>query len=91
MTRSARIGLAVVLLLGGVTFAMAQYGSYPPGTKKIRTLTANMATRATTLAAMRHTAHIFVDRPIMFWAIPSHTTATRVGAAGVASQLRLAH
>jgi hypothetical protein len=26
MTRSARIGLAAILLLGGVTFAMAQYG-----------------------------------------------------------------
>jgi len=30
MTRSARIGLAAILLLGGITFAMAQY---PPGTK----------------------------------------------------------
>ena len=37
MTRSARIGLATALLLGGVTFAMAQYGpatgGYPPGTR----------------------------------------------------------
>jgi hypothetical protein len=37
MTRSARIGLAAVLLLGGVTFAIAQNGpatgAYPPGTK----------------------------------------------------------
>jgi len=33
MTRSARIGLAAILLLGGVTFAMAQYGPYPPGAR----------------------------------------------------------
>jgi hypothetical protein len=37
MTRSVRIVLAVALLLGGVTFAMAQNGpatrAYPPGTK----------------------------------------------------------
>jgi hypothetical protein len=37
MTRSARIGLAVVLLLGGATLAMAQNGpatgGYPPATK----------------------------------------------------------
>ena len=37
MTRSVPIGLAVALLLGGVTFAMAQNGpairAYPPGTK----------------------------------------------------------
>jgi hypothetical protein len=37
MTRSARIGLAAALLLGGVTFALAQNGpatgAYPPGTK----------------------------------------------------------
>ena len=37
MTRSARIGLATAWLLGGVTFAMAQYGpatgEYPPGTR----------------------------------------------------------
>ena len=33
MTKSARIGLAVALLLGGVTFAMAQYGPYPPGAR----------------------------------------------------------
>ena len=31
MTRSARIGLAAILLLGGVTFAMAQYDP-PTGT-----------------------------------------------------------
>ena len=32
MTRSARIGLATALLLGGVTFAMAQNGPpTPPG------------------------------------------------------------
>ena len=33
MTRSARIGLAAILLLRGVTFAMAQYGPYPPGAR----------------------------------------------------------
>jgi len=37
MTRSARIGLAAALLLGGATFAMGQNGpatgGYPPGTK----------------------------------------------------------
>ena len=37
MTRSARVGLAAVLLLGGVVGAMAQNGpasgAYPPGTK----------------------------------------------------------
>jgi hypothetical protein len=37
MTRSARIGLAAVLLLGGATFAMAQSGpptgGYPPATQ----------------------------------------------------------
>jgi hypothetical protein len=37
MTRSVGIGLTTVLLLGGVTFAMAQNGAatggYPPGTK----------------------------------------------------------
>jgi len=35
MTRSARIGAAAVLLLGGVTFAMAQNttGKHPRGTK----------------------------------------------------------
>lgn len=37
MTRSARIGLAAALLLGGVTFAFAQNGpateGYPPGRK----------------------------------------------------------
>ena len=37
MTRSARIGLAAALLLGGATFAIAQNGpaggGYPPGAK----------------------------------------------------------
>jgi hypothetical protein len=37
MTRSARISLAVAILLAGTTFAMAQNGpatgGYPPGTK----------------------------------------------------------
>jgi len=37
MTRSARIGLAAVLLLGSAALAMAQNGpatgGYPPGTK----------------------------------------------------------
>jgi hypothetical protein len=37
MTRSARIGLAAALLLGGATLAMGQNGpatgGYPPGTK----------------------------------------------------------
>ena len=39
MTRSARIGLAAALLLGGITFAMAQNGpatgGYPPARKNL--------------------------------------------------------
>jgi len=50
-----------------------------------------MATRATTLdPAMRHITHITVERVTMFWAIPSHTTATWVGAAGDTS-IRKSH
>jgi hypothetical protein len=39
MTRSARIGLAAALLLGGATFAMGQNGpatgGYPPGLARL--------------------------------------------------------
>jgi hypothetical protein len=42
-----------------------------------------MATRTTTLDLdMRRLTHIIVGHPTMFWAIPCHTTATRVGAVG---------
>jgi len=88
MTRSARIGPATALLLGGVTFAMAQYGpatgGYPPGTRNPNPMArVTMTTQATTPdLAMRHITHITVKRLTMFWAIPSHTTATRVGASG---------
>jgi hypothetical protein len=45
--------------------------------------TVTMTTRATTPdLAMRQIAHITVKRLTMFWAIPSHTTATKVGASG---------
>ena len=43
----------------------------------------SMAIRATTLnLPMRHMTHTSVERLIMFWAIPFHTTDTELGAAG---------
>jgi len=81
MTGSARIGLAATLLLAGVSFAMAQNGpatgGYPPGAQN-PTSTATMATTATT----RHLVAMGLDRPTGFSAIPSHTTAANLGAAG---------
>jgi len=54
--------------------------------REIRTLmatTVTMNTRATTLdLAMRPITHTTVKRLTTFWATPSHTMATRVGASG---------
>jgi len=95
MTRSA--GLAAVLLLSGcrTSSGLIAERSYVCDSskrsgywtvfraRKTRTRTATMATMATTLdLAMRHITHITVKCLIMFWATPSHTTATWVGAAG---------
>jgi hypothetical protein len=75
MTGSARIGLAAALLLGGVTFALAQNGpatgGYPPGTKNPNLYGYYGPTLD---PAMR------LERP--FSGIRSHTTATGLGAAG---------
>ena len=75
MTRSARIGLAATLLLGGVTFALARNGPatgpYPPAAKNPDPSTSDLATR-----------QITVERLTTSSAILFRTTATWVGAAG---------
>jgi hypothetical protein len=75
MTRPARIGPSGGLIAGRSYVSNGRIRR----AQKTRTFTATMATRATTPGlAMRHTT---VERLTMFWAIPSHTTATRAGAA----------
>src|SRR5262249_31471401 len=76
MTRSARIGLAAALLLGGATVAMAQgapaTGGYPPAAKNPNLY--GFTTRDTRRTTIAH--------PTMVSATPAHIAGTGVGAVG---------
>jgi hypothetical protein len=81
MKRIAWIALAAALLMGGTVFAMAQNGpatgGYPP---------ARWNPNLYGYYGYYAPPGMRLERPTMFWAIRSRTTATGLGAVGGGSQ-----